>query len=93
MSGKSTATEGAKRCTVPVHEGFGRVDVWGWYPARKQQAYGRGKQGGRSHGRADLLVEEREVGRESNEFPATTQCGHRLGRKRVRRHGRTALQV
>lgn len=43
-----------------------RVDVRGLYLATKQQGYGRGKQGGRSHGRAELLVQEREIGRESH---------------------------
>lgn len=37
-SGKSTATMGAKRCTVRVHEGLGRVDVRGLYPATKGKA-------------------------------------------------------
>lgn len=58
MSGKSTSTEGAKGCTVRVHEGFGRVNVRRWYPSTKQQGYGKGKQGVRSHGRAQLVVEE-----------------------------------
>lgn len=44
----------------------------GLYPATKQQGYGRGKQGGCSRGRAELLVQERETGRESNGLPAIT---------------------
>lgn len=37
MSGKSTATEGAKRRIAHVHEGFGRVDVRG---SRQSKATG-----------------------------------------------------
>lgn len=76
-----------------MHKGLGRVNVKGLYPATKQQGYGREKQRGRNHGRVELLVEEREVGRESNGSPAMTERGYRLGRRRAHSHGRTALQV
>lgn len=39
------------------------------------------------------MVEESEVGRESKGSPAMTECDYRLGHRRVRNHGRTALQV
>lgn len=62
-------------------------------PSHETARLGRGKQGSHSHGRAELLVEEREGEKESKGLPAMREYGYRLGHGRARSHGRTALQV